>query len=241
MDKKLGVNIDHIATLREARKCDYPDPVKAALICENAGADSITAHLREDRRHIQDDDIVRLKENIKTRLNLEMSINSDIVNFALDIVPDEVCIVPENRMEVTTEGGLDVIRSLNELKKIIYMMHNKHIIVSLFVEPDKVQIGAAKDTGAHYIELHTGRYANLKDKALREMELEKIEEAAKFAHSIGLGVNAGHGLTLDNIEPLLFINEIETFNIGHSIISHAIFVGLEQAVKDMLLKIKGKI
>ena len=240
MEKKLGVNIDHIATLREARKSGYPDPLEAALICEKAGADSITAHLREDRRHIQDDDIIKLKENIKTKLNLEMSINSDIVNFALNIVPHEVCIVPENRLEVTTEGGLDVIRNLNELKKIIYMMHSKHIIVSLFIEPDKVQIGAAKDCGAHYIELHTGRYANLKDKASRDKELEKIDEAVKFAHSIGLGVNAGHGLTLDNIEPLTFISEIETFNIGHSIISHAIFVGLEKSVKDMLVAIKGK-
>lgn len=234
MRKKLGVNIDHIATLREARKAAYPDPVDAAVFAELAGADGITAHLREDRRHMQDRDIYLLRSTIKTSLNLEMALNPAILEIALKVLPDEVCIVPENREEVTTEGGLDVIANREKLREFVPALQDKNIVVSLFVDPDPRQIEAAVDCGAEFIEIHTGSYADAKGETAAHAEFEKVRNAAGFAQSIGLRVNAGHGLNYRNVAPVCQIPQIETLNIGHSIISRAVYVGLERAVRDML-------
>jgi pyridoxine 5-phosphate synthase len=233
MKKKLGVNIDHVATLRQARQADYPDPVQAAAIAEKAGADSITVHLREDRRHIQDRDIVLLRKSIRTRMNLEMALNPGIIKIALNVRPDEVCIVPERRQEVTTEGGLDAAANLALIGETVKAFHKKGVIVSLFIDPDKKQIDAAKETGSDSIEIHTGSYANADSRGKRKKELEKIVKAAVYAHSLGLTVNAGHGLNYDNLEDIVKIGEIETLNIGHSIIARAVFSGLDKAVRDM--------
>jgi pyridoxine 5-phosphate synthase len=234
MRKKLGVNIDHVATIRQARMTDYPDPLYAGVLAELAGADSITIHLREDRRHIQDRDVYLLKNSVKTRLNLEMTIHPEIMDVVLKVVPDEVCVVPERREEITTEGGLDAAGQLKELKKAIIELHNKKIIVSLFIDPDKAQIKAARDAGADAVEIHTGRFADAKDEKDREKELQTIKEASAYAASLGLVVNAGHGLNYNNVYPIALIPEIETLNIGHSIIGRAIFVGLDRAVRDMI-------
>jgi pyridoxine 5-phosphate synthase len=238
MEKKLGVNIDHIATLREARKTFYPDPVYAAVLVQLAGADGITVHLREDRRHIKDRDVYILKEIVKTKLNLEMSLSDEIIKIALDLKPDEVCIVPENRMEITTEGGLDIMKNYEKLKEIIPDFKKNNIKVSLFIDPDISQIELASKTGVDYIELHTGRYAEAKNEIEREAELKKLIDSAKIATQAGLKVNAGHGLNYLNVVPVARIEEIETLNIGHSIISYAVYVGLERAVKEMLALIK---
>jgi len=238
MEKKLGVNIDHIATLREARKTFYPDPVYAAVLVQLAGADGITVHLREDRRHIKDRDVYILKEIVKTKLNLEMSLSDEIIKIALDLKPDEVCIVPENRMEITTEGGLDIMKNYEKLKEIIPDFKKSNIKVSLFIDPDISRIEMASKTGADYIELHTGRYAEAKNEIEREAELKKLIDSAKIATQAGLKVNAGHGLNYQNVVPVARIEEIETLNIGHSIISYAVYVGLEKAVKEMLALIK---
>lgn len=234
MRKKLGVNIDHIATLREARKTNYPDPVEAAVFAELAGADGITAHLREDRRHIQDRDIYILRSTLKTSLNLEMALNPSILEIALKVLPDEVCIVPENREEVTTEGGLDVIANRAKLREFVPALQEKRIVVSLFVDPDPRQIEAAVDCGAEFIEIHTGSYADAKDEIATHAEFEKVRNAAGFAVSIGLRVNAGHGLNYRNVAPICQIPQIEALNIGHSIVSRAVYVGLERAVRDMI-------
>ncbi len=230
---KLGVNIDHAATVREARKTYEPSPVVAAIVAERAGADSIVCHLREDRRHINDKDLYELKKVVKTRLNLEMSIHPDIVRIAQDVMPHQATIVPERRQEITTEGGLDLTRNKIKLKKAIISLQKKNIPVSLFIDPDCKQIRLANTLGVKIVELHTGGYANAKTPALRERELKRLRDALNFARKAGLCVNAGHGLTYTNVEPVAGIKGIEELNVGHSIISRAVFVGLEQAVREM--------
>lgn len=234
----LGVNIDHVATLRQARQEEDPDPILAASICEQAGAKSIVAHLREDRRHVQDRDVVVLRRIIKTRFNLEMSLNPQIVSLALKLKPDQVTLVPERRSELTTEGGLDVIKNIIKLKKACVLLHAAHIDTSVFIAANKDQILAAKDLGIHIIEIHTGKYAHdfLERKGLNE--LKKIEKMVHFATKNNFTVNAGHGLNYDNVQPIARIEGMHELNIGHSIISRSVFVGLKQAVKEMLVLIK---
>lgn len=232
--KNLGVNIDHVATLREARKISYPDPVYAAYLAEDAGAYGITCHLREDRRHMQDRDIRLLRDTIQTRMNLEMALIPEILEIALDILPDEVCLVPERRQEVTTEGGLDVVKNKAKTSEFVDALHDKGILVSLFIGPDVRQIEAAAECGADYIELHTGEYADATTDDIRQEKLSYLYEAASYATNEGLRVNAGHGLNYQNTFEIALIPEIEVLNIGHSIIGRAVFTGLKQAVKDML-------
>ena len=236
---KLGVNIDHAATLREARyrgrNRGEPDPVEAALICETAGAHGITAHLREDRRHIQDRDVWKLREAITTRLNLEMANTPEIVSIALKLKPDIVCLVPERRREVTTEGGLDVARRRRALTETRKKMNDAGIEVSLFIAPDPAQIAAAASIGSQFVELHTGAFAgHFQNSQARERELNRLLRAAKQAHELGLRVNAGHGLNYENLSALLKVPHLVELNIGHSIVSRAVFVGLAAAVKEML-------
>ncbi|MBN1870686.1 MAG: pyridoxine 5'-phosphate synthase [Candidatus Omnitrophica bacterium] len=235
---KLGVNIDHIATLRQARREFDPDPVAAAKICEKAGADSIVAHLREDRRHINDRDIRRLKKTVTTKFNLEMSINNEIVKIAASIRPDEATLVPEKRAEITTEGGMDILRHFDRIKRAVHVLHKKGIAVSLFIDPIKKQIKKARETGATIIELHTGQYDRARTEVSQNRELQKIKDMTLYAQSLGLTVNAGHGLKYHNTRPIARIPGIEELNIGHSIISYAVFVGLEQAVREMAAIIK---
>lgn len=232
--KKLGVNIDHIATLREARKITEPDPVFAAGLAEMAGAHGITAHLREDRRHMQDSDLYLLRKTVKTSLNMEMALSDEIIEIAFNLVPDEVCIVPERREEVTTEGGLDAAGNFDKLKTVIPRLQEKGIVVSLFIAPDMEQVEAAYESGAEYIELHTGAYAEAKTMAQTNAELGKIVNATKLAVKRDLRVNAGHGLNYRNVMPICTIPPIETLNIGHSIVARSVFVGFEQAVREML-------
>ena len=241
---KLGVNIDHVATLREARyrgrTHGEPDPVAAALASEAAGAHGITAHLREDRRHMQDRDIWKLREVIKTRLNLEMAIAPEIVKIALKLKPDIVCLVPERRQEVTTEGGLEVAGNLQAITDIRKRMNDTGIEVSLFIAPDPAQIDAAARTGSQFIELHTGSFAEAFDQdAPREAELDRLIAGAKQAHGLGLQVNAGHGLNYQNLKTLYAVPHLVELNIGHSIISRAVTVGLTAAVKEMLGLMEG--
>ena len=235
----LGINIDHVATLRQARYRETPDnpnaepdPVAAALIAEKAGAVGITAHLREDRRHIQDRDIYLLREKITTKLNLEMGISEDILRIAFQIRPEDVCLVPENRREVTTEGGLDCVAHEQKLRSAITRLHDVGARVSLFIDAEEKQIAAAASLGAEFIEIHTGSYAN-KFGEERTTELEKLRRGAAFALSLGLRVNAGHGLNYENTKPILALPGLEELNIGHSIISRAVTVGLETAVREM--------
>lgn len=230
---KLGVNIDHVATLRQARGGYEPDPVEAALICEKAGCDSIVAHLREDRRHINDKDIIELRKSIKTRFNLEMSINPEIVDIALRIGPDQVTFVPEKRQELTTEGGLSVIKFEKRLTKITALFNEKGIDVSVFIGPDKDEIRSAIYIGISTIEIHTGEYSLAKDKKSIDREFKKIKDSAEYAISAGLIVNAGHGLNYANVKRIADIKGVHELNIGHSIISRAVFTGLYKAVKDM--------
>lgn len=229
---KLGVNVDHVATVRQARGGAEPDPVTAAAICEMAGADSIVAHLREDRRHVQDRDLRLLAESIKTRLDMEMAATDEMVAIACELKPAICTIVPEKRQELTTEGGLDVAGQLAGLTPRISKLRDTGIIVSMFVEPSPEQIKACRDIGADFVEIHTGNYANLRGME-QVKELERIREAALLAAALGIGVNAGHGLDYHNIEPLTRIAEIEEYNIGHSIMARAMFHGLERAVRDM--------
>jgi pyridoxine 5-phosphate synthase len=235
---KLGVNVDHIATLRQARREFDPDPIIAAKICEKAGADSIVAHLREDRRHINDHDIRRLRKTVTTRLNLEMSITKEIIEIAASIKPDEATLVPEKRAEITTEGGLDVVRHITRVTKAVETLQKKKIAVSLFIDPIKKQIKKAQESGATIIELHTGRYDLARIKTTRMRELKKIKDMTQYAQSLGLIVNAGHGLKYHNTKPIARIPGIEELNIGHSIIAYAVFVGLENAVREMIKIIK---
>jgi len=229
----LGVNIDHIATLRQARGTQYPEPLQAAFIAEQAGADGITAHLREDRRHMQDRDMFLLKEMIHTRLNFEMAVTDEMLAIASEVKPYACCLVPEKREELTTEGGLDVAASPDKMQRACDKLAESDIEVSLFIDPEKQQIDAAVKAGAPVIELHTGRYADATNKAEQLSELQRIAEAAKYAHSAGLQVNAGHGLNLFNVEAICRIPEIVELNIGHALIAQAVFSGLETAVRDM--------
>jgi pyridoxine 5-phosphate synthase len=230
---RLGVNIDHVATLRQVRGTRYPDLVQAARVCEVAGATGITIHLREDRRHIQDQDVFALRKSIQTRLNLEMANHPDIVAVALKVKPDEVCLVPERRRELTTEGGLDVAGQARRLRPTIQRLSEAGIEVSLFIAPDPRQIEATARLGAPVIELHTGTYCDLTGAAARQ-EVKRLCEGARLAHSLGLIVNAGHGINTDNARGILDIPFLNTLNIGHSIICQAVFVGLNRAVKEML-------
>jgi pyridoxine 5-phosphate synthase len=228
----LGVNIDHVATLREARRIDYPDPIHAALLAEQSGADSITLHLREDRRHIQDRDVTLMRQLLKTRMNLEMAVTEEMIRIASGVKPQDCCLVPESRQEVTTEGGLEVAGQIDRVGSACKALAASGIRVSLFIDPEPVQVEAAVRAGAPVIELHTGAYANASGAALA-MELERIRSAAKLATSLGLTVNAGHGLNYHNVEPIAAIGEIVELNIGHSIIARALFDGLPKAVRDM--------
>lgn len=235
----LGVNIDHVATLRQARGTTYPDPVKAALICEQAGAEGITLHLREDRRHIQDDDVRRMRPVLKTRMNLEIAVTDEMVEFAKEIKPHHVCFVPEKRQEVTTEGGLDVVAHFENVKKATQALTAIGCDVSLFIDADFAQIDAAVACGAPTIEIHTGAYADAQTEVAQQAELARIVAGSTYAASKGLVVNAGHGLNLENVAPIAAIAEIHELNIGHSIIADSVFVGLEQAVKDMKAAIQA--
>lgn len=232
-DVKLGVNVDHVATLRQARGTEYPDVVTAALVCERAGACGITAHLREDRRHIQDKDVFELKRCLKIPLNLEMANEPGIVQIALELCPAEVCIVPEKRLELTTEGGLDVIGGGNDLALSVRLLRESGVNVSLFIDPDRDQIRAAAELEVPYIELHTGIYCDGRG-AGADRELERLIKGAELAHDLGLRVNAGHGINLENISGIMKIPFLDTLNIGHSIVARAVFVGLENAVTEML-------
>jgi pyridoxine 5-phosphate synthase len=239
MPLRLGVNIDHAATLRQARYARdpdsvlvEPDPVAAALVAEQAGADGITAHLREDRRHIQDRDVFRLKESLRTKLNLEMGNTPGILALALEVKPHDACLVPENRQEVTTEGGLDCVSHRAALAGTIAELHGAGTVVSLFIDPDPDQIQAAAGLAAEYIELHTGAFANATGEA-RTQELHRLAEGARLANQLGLRVNAGHGLNYDNVRELFAVPHLEELNIGHAIISRALFTGLATAVGEM--------
>jgi len=229
----LGVNIDHVATLRQARGTRYPSPIDAALAAEDAGADYITLHLREDRRHIQDADVEQLRKLLRTRMNLEAAVAAEMIDFARRVRPNDVCLVPERRAEVTTEGGLDVIGNLGRVRQACQALGDAAIRVSLFVDPDAAQIDAALAAGAPVIELHTGRYADAPDPAEASRELDQIRRAARYANGKGLYVNAGHGLNYDNVKPVAAINEIRELNIGHAIVAQAVFVGMARAVRDM--------
>ena len=230
----LGVNIDHVATLRQARGTSYPDPIKAALTIEKAGADSITLHLSEDRRHIQDDDVYRLKKCMSTRMNLEMAVTDEMVNIACDIKPENCCLVPEKREELTTEGGLDVIRYEPMITEACSKLAAAGIIVSLFIDADLQQIDAAKRTGAPAIEIHTGHYADAADAGERGRLLDEITRSSDYADSIGLQVNAGHGLNRDNINEIAALTPVRELNIGHAIIADSIFMGVEDAVREYI-------
>ena len=228
----LGVNIDHIATVRNARGTSYPDPIRAALLAEQAGADLITLHLREDRRHIKDADVLALRPQLATRMNLEAAVTTEMIDFACRVKPQDVCLVPERREEVTTEGGLDVIRYYREVEAAVKQLKEEGIRVSLFIDADEAQIEAAKNVGATVIELHTGRYAEAEgEEALRE--IERIKAGVHAGASRGLRVNAGHGLHYTNVQPIAAIPDIHELNIGHAIVAHALFAGWENAVREM--------
>jgi len=237
---ELGINIDHIATLRNARGTIYPDPLKAARLAEEAGADLITLHLREDRRHIKDADLLALRPLIKTRMNLECAVTLEMLNIACQVKPDDVCLVPEKREEVTTEGGLDVIGHFAAVKAATTQLQNAGIRVSLFIDPEEKQIQAAKDVGATVVELHTGRYADL-DGDAQVQELERIKKAAQFGVNLGLRVNAGHGLHEGNVSLIAAIAELSELNIGHAIVAEALFKGWQKAIVDMkALMVQGR-
>lgn len=229
----LGINIDHVATLREARGTSYPDPVHAALQAELAGADSITMHLREDRRHIQDADVFRMKTSIQTKLNLEMAVTDEMIAIAEKVKPEDCCLVPEKREELTTEGGLDVLGQEDKIKSACTALAAAGVRVSLFIDADKDQVDASKRCGAPVIEIHTGHYADAETEAERLAEYERIKSAASYAHEQGLQVNAGHGLNIHNVGKIAALPEIVELNIGHAIIADSIFMGLPDAVRLM--------
>ena len=230
---ELGVNIDHVATLRQVRRTRYPSPVQAALMAESAGADLITLHLREDRRHIQDEDVRVLRGVLTTRMNLETAITPEMIRLAIQTRPDDVCLVPERRAELTTEGGLDVAGRLGEVTDACAQLMSAGIRVSLFIDPDERHIRAGKQTGAEVIEIHTGRYAEVESAQAREQELLRIARAAELGAQLGFRVNAGHGLHYHNVQPIAAITQISELNIGHAIVAHAVFVGWQQAVSEM--------
>jgi pyridoxine 5-phosphate synthase len=229
---RLGVNVDHVATVRQARRVDVPDPVEAALLAEAAGADGITVHLREDRRHIQERDVQLLRERLQTKLNLEMAVTHAMVAFAENIRPDDACFVPEKREELTTEGGLDVVSHREKIGEAAQRLQSSGVRVTLFIDPERAQIEASREACAHAVEIHTGAYCN----ALgieREKQLRAIVEASKFAQSLGLEVHGGHGINYDNVLAIAQISEMTELNIGHSIVARAIIVGIEQATREM--------
>ncbi|MGI2257789.1 pyridoxine 5'-phosphate synthase [Shewanella sp. GXUN23E] len=237
----LGVNIDHIATLRQARGTDYPDPVHAAAVAEHAGADGITIHLREDRRHIQDRDVYLLAKTLKTRMNFECAVTEEMLDIACEIKPTYVCLVPEKRQELTTEGGLDVAGQKDKIKAAVSRLAAAGIKVSLFIDADKTQIDATVEVGAPYIEIHTGCYADAHDEATELRELERIKTMAAYAHGKGLVVNAGHGLHYHNVKAIAAIPELYELNIGHAIVARAAIDGMEKAVRDMkALMLEGR-
>ena len=235
---RLHVNVDHVATVRQARRITKPDPVAWALLAEEAGAQGITCHLRKDRRHIQDADVRALRERISTLLNLEGSLDPEMVDFALGSGAEEICLVPENRQEVTTEGGLDVVGERARLGAAIPQFRAQGIAVSLFVDPEADQLAAARDVGAEFVELHTGAYANA-DGDDRKREFARLARHAEIAHGMGLRVNAGHGLDYDNVAPIAGLPHVEELNIGHAIVAHSLFVGVEAAIVEMLALIRG--
>ena len=237
----LGVNIDHIATIRQARRTVEPDPVAAAVLAELGGADGITVHLREDRRHIQDRDVRILKETVRTHLNLEMAPTPEMVSIALDLKPDYVTLVPERREEITTEGGIDLLSNFDRFKEIVDKLQSADIPVSWFIDADLAQIEAAAETQAQFIELHTGKYAEANSQIHRQQELDVLSQGCQQAIALGLRVNLGHGLTYTNVHPVAFLPGVEELNIGHTIISRAVLVGMERAVKDMKLAIIGQL
>jgi pyridoxine 5-phosphate synthase len=229
----LGVNIDHVATLRQVRGTDYPSPLEAALAAEEAGADYITLHLREDRRHIQDDDVTAIRRALRTRLNLESAVTAEMLTFARRVRPEDVCLVPERRAELTTEGGLDVARNLKRIEKACRELREAGIRVSLFIDPDARQVDAAVKAGAPVVELHTGSYAEASNARAQRRELDKLRAAAERAAAKGLHVNAGHGLNYDNVGPVAAMAHVRELNIGHAIIARSVFVGIAQAVREM--------
>ena len=237
--RQLSVNLDHVATLRQARRGKQPDPVAAAVIAELAGADGIIVHLREDRRHIQDHDLKLLRKVVKTRLNLEMANTEEILQIALKVKPDRVTFVPERRQELTTEGGLDVQANQRSLQKNIRRLKKAGIQTSLFIDPDPLQVKASKRVGAEFVEIHTGKYCEAPEEGSRRKEFERIARAIQQAHRLGLRVNIGHGLDYQNVSPFAQILGIEEYSIGHSIISRAVLVGLDRAVREMKSLIPG--
>lgn len=231
---RLGVNVDHIATIREARRGREPDPIAGAVLAELAGADGIVCHLREDRRHIKDRDLTLLRQIVRTHLNLEMAATDDMVKKAISVLPDMVTLVPERRQEITTEGGLDATANFEYLEAITSTLRANNIVVSFFIDPDIYQIKAVAKLGADYVELHTGAYANAQDLNQVVEELERIRSMAMAASKLGLGVSAGHGLNYQNVVDVARIKEVEELNIGHSIVSRAVLTGMEKAVRDMI-------
>jgi pyridoxine 5-phosphate synthase len=241
---KLCVNIDHIATLRQARGSAYPDPLEGARLCEESGAHGITVHLREDRRHIQDRDVIGLKEIVKGKFNLEMALSDEIIAIAKKVKPDQITLVPEKRQEITTEGGLDVAAHFDRIRDVVKQFHDIGIIISLFIEPEKDLVYRSKETGADYIEIHTGTYCTAADDFGGDLywesppgvkrELDRICRAAEYASEIRIGINAGHGLNAYNLKPVLAARGLDELNIGHSIIARSIFIGLPAAVKELL-------
>lgn len=229
----LGVNIDHVATLRNARGTRYPDPVQAALLAEEAGADAITLHLREDRRHIKDTDVEAIRPQLRTRMNLESAVTSEMIDFACGIKPQDACLVPERRDEVTTEGGLDVVKYFSQVRTAVKQLQAQGIRVSLFIDAELEQIKAAAEAGAPVIEIHTGRYADAHTEAAQQKELERVQQGVLHGVKHGLKVNAGHGLHYTNVQAIAAISEIAELNIGHAIVAHAVFVGWQNAVKEM--------
>jgi len=230
---ELGINIDHVATLRNARGTFYPDPIQAALLAEHAGADVITLHLREDRRHIKDADVRAIRPQLITRMNLEAAVTAEMLDFACEIKPQDVCLVPEHRAEVTTEGGLDVVKNFSQVRAAVEQLHAEGIRVSLFIDADENQIQAAHEAGATVIEIHTGRYADADNQVDQLAQLVRVQQGATMGIQRGLRVNAGHGLHYTNVQAIAAIPDISELNIGHAIVAHAVFVGWEKAVRDM--------
>jgi len=235
---KLGVNIDHVATIRQARGTKYPSVVQAALRAEQSGADSITLHLREDRRHMQDEDVRALRGLLQTRMNLECAVTDEMIEIAIEVSPQDVCLVPERREERTTEGGLDVVANFSKVEQAVKRLGEAGIRVSLFIGPDRAQIDAAKKSGAPVVELHTGTFADAEVADIQAIELQRIKDAVAYANQLGLVVNAGHGLHYHNVHEIASIAGIEELNIGHAIVAHALFVGWDNAVREMKALIK---
>ena len=229
----LGVNIDHVATLRQARGTRYPSPLQAALMAESAGADAITLHLREDRRHIQDADVEILRQSLQTRMNLEMAVTEEMLSIASRLRPQDVCLVPERREELTTEGGLDVVGQFDRIRQACAVLAGAGVRVSLFIAPDREQIRAAKDAGAPVVEIHTGHYANQEPGAAQDLEFERIRTAAAYGHGLGMQINAGHGLHYHNVQRIAALAEVRELNIGHALVAQAVFVGWEAAIREM--------